>query len=321
MSIATQHAHSKPRQLDLFQSRLPKKPYCSDDLGQGLLIRSATTAVQRRYIQPNPPALQAWLVFDVDRPGAAMAWEDADLPPPMWTAANPQNAHAHLAYGLEIPVVTSDAARPAPVRLAAAIEAAYRDRLGADVGYSGLITKNPLHRSWEVRWWTEELYDLTYLSEFVDLAPYNRKNRRNIPEQGLGRNCLLFERLRRWAYRTVDQFRVGGMPFEAWHKAVLGKAEDYNGGFNDPLMVPEVKATAKSIANWTWTRYIGRLPDEQFAAIQAERGRRSGRTRLAQSQTRAEQARSLREAGKSNREIGEILSIHPKSVPRLLRSS
>ncbi|MFG7662142.1 replication initiation protein, partial [Klebsiella pneumoniae] len=35
----------------------------------------------------------------------------------------------------------------APLRYAAAIEAALREKLGADMGYSGLICKNPLHHN------------------------------------------------------------------------------------------------------------------------------------------------------------------------------
>ncbi|RJF06814.1 replication initiation protein, partial [Escherichia coli] len=41
--------------------------------------------------------------------------------PPTWTAQNPENGHAHIAYALSAPVAKSDAARLKPLRLLARI--------------------------------------------------------------------------------------------------------------------------------------------------------------------------------------------------------
>ena len=43
-------------QLDLFWDRLPNRPYCTDVLPHGLIIRHRDQASARRYIQPNSPA-------------------------------------------------------------------------------------------------------------------------------------------------------------------------------------------------------------------------------------------------------------------------
>ena len=52
------------------------------------------------------------------------------------------NGHAHLVYGLRVPVLTSSMeARQAPLRYLNAVEAAFRAKLDSDDGYSGLITK------------------------------------------------------------------------------------------------------------------------------------------------------------------------------------
>ncbi|VXG77148.1 Rep protein CDS [Salmonella enterica subsp. enterica serovar Derby] len=88
------------------------------------------------------------LLFDVDHPLAAMAWDAAGLPPPTWTAQNPENGHAHIAYALSAPVAKSDAARLKPLRLLARIQHAMTDALSADRGYVGLITKTPNHARW-----------------------------------------------------------------------------------------------------------------------------------------------------------------------------
>ncbi|EQD70364.1 replication protein, partial [mine drainage metagenome] len=72
-----------PLLLDIEQ--LPRRPYCSDDLTYGLQIRPRETAVKKRLIQINPPGICRFLIFDIDRIGAALAWEDASLPEPTWS--------------------------------------------------------------------------------------------------------------------------------------------------------------------------------------------------------------------------------------------
>ncbi|VXG73275.1 Rep protein CDS [Salmonella enterica subsp. enterica serovar Derby] len=98
------------------------------------------------------------LLFDVDHPLAAMAWDAAGLPPPTWTAQNPENGHAHIAYALSAPVAKSDAARLKPLRLLARIQHAMTDALSADRGYVGLITKTPNHARWRTTVWRPEPY-------------------------------------------------------------------------------------------------------------------------------------------------------------------
>ena len=107
-------------QLDPFTSRLPHRPYCTDDLTTGVWPRGREQAVRQRYIQPYPPAMVGCLVFDVDRQGAAFAWETGNLPAPSIVATNPANGHAHLFYAVETPVIKTDAARMEPVRFLAA---------------------------------------------------------------------------------------------------------------------------------------------------------------------------------------------------------
>ncbi|NMF90729.1 replication initiation protein [Aromatoleum petrolei] len=251
----------------IFQARLPRRPYCSDDLSRGLVIRPAATALRHRHLQPNAPLEVAWLVFDLDYPGAAFAWEKARLPPPTLTVVNPENAHAHLFYGLTTPVGMSDAARDAPIRYAAALQAAFLVKLCADPGYAGLIAKNPFHDAWRALW-VQHLFDLCELAEYVDLP----KRRPQLEVLGLGRNCSLFDELRAWAYQWVREYKRNDSTVEQWHRAVLGQAEKLN-AFTVPLSFTEVKAVARSVAKWTWRNFS----DESFSAIQSARGKRGGR--------------------------------------------
>ncbi len=62
--------------LQYFEENLPHRPYHTDDLAFGLRISGKGRALLARYIQQNQPHAQFWLVFDVDREGAAIDWSD-----------------------------------------------------------------------------------------------------------------------------------------------------------------------------------------------------------------------------------------------------
>ena len=93
--------------LELFNDRLPLKPYFTDELQYGLRIAGKERALLARYIQFNQPHAQYWLCFDVDRPGAAIDWSDRNAPAPTLTIMNKANGHAHLLYALKTAVRTA----------------------------------------------------------------------------------------------------------------------------------------------------------------------------------------------------------------------
>ena len=168
-------------QAAAFVERLPRRPYCTDDPAHGLHIRPQATALAYRHVQHNPPPHVSCIVFDVDRKPyeqrreGYQEWRDRDLPAPHWIAINPENGNYHLGYLLAAPVARTNAARLKPLRYLAAIEHVLAKKLGADMGYVGLITKNPVHRDWWTIWHNHEPYSLDYLAEFcpdADLAAY-----------------------------------------------------------------------------------------------------------------------------------------------------
>ena len=232
-----------------FYEKLPHKPYCSDDLGHGVIIRPKKTAIQKPYIQHNPPCLITSLVFDIDRSDAYFAWSDVNLPEPTWIAKNPENCHAHIGYMLATPVCTTHRARQNVIEYLAKIEQAYSLALGADRGYSGLITKNPCHTAWENHIFGVEPYELNYLADFVELTELKTDLRE---VSGLGRNCMMFDTVRYWAYKEIRAHR--GSTFDIWLRKVLEQCQNANGAFIEPLPYSEVKATAKSIARYCWKK-------------------------------------------------------------------
>jgi len=263
--------------LDLFNDRLPNKPYFSDDLHFGVRIAGKERAILAKYIQFNQPHAMFWLGFDVDRLGAAIDWSDRNAPAPTLTITNPENGHAHLLYALKTSIRTAPDGKMKPLKYAAAVENALRKKLEADVGYSGLICKNPNHGYWKIAVWQPELYTLDWLADSLDLNAANEKE--IIADYGLGRNCTLFDKIRKWAYRAIRQ---GWPEYDQWLQACYERGRAYNLQFPTPLDDGEVMGIAKSIAKWTVQHFSKESFDDYVkrthsSEIQSVRGRVGGK--------------------------------------------
>ena len=305
--------------LNFFKDVLPKKPYCTDELGL-LLIRPKEIAIQKRYIQQNSPFDLYWLVYDVDRPTSHFDWYDLRAPAPNITAMNLNNGHSHLFYGLEVPVIKcieNPKVHKKPLRYAAAIDVALSLKLDADPGYAGLISKNPLHKHWNVLVWQRELYDLNWLAGYLDLEPY-KDQRKHLPPVGLGRNCTLFELTCRWAY---SQRREAGLysSESCFIDAVTHYAAKKNEAFPVPLPYPEVKATGKSVGKWTWLK----MSQEGFDAWGDRRREKSIIVRQAKRANRAAEIRAykLEHPEMSNVKIAVVFGVNEITVRRALRDN
>jgi len=303
--------------LGLMLERLPRKPYCTDDLSAGTRVLPRRIALRRRYIQLDPPGRIAALVFDVDRPGAALAWDDVGLPPPSWSAQSPDSGRAHLGYVLSWPVYRQPAT--APGRYADAVYAAYKGRLGADPGYARLLAKNPFSPSWRTTCWRDEPYSLSELAEYVDLSSAPAPQRGDEAVQG-GRNVALFEALRAWAYTAVPLYwRPGGET--AWHDAVLDAAQRLSpevcaGNSRGLLSWSEIRAVARSVARWTWRHMppTGRralIERTHGSDVQSKRGTQKGAKHRVELMPRAQE---MRAGGASVREISAALGLGKSTV-------
>ncbi|MCD9472916.1 RepA protein [Photobacterium phosphoreum] len=267
-----------------------------------------------------------YLIFDIDRNGAVYAWYDENLPAPYWTSKNPENGHAHIVYRLKIPFCTSDIANLKPIQYAAAIQSAMIERLGADRGYAGLLTKNPKHPHWQNNVWTEYEYTLDELADYLDLRGHPLRGQQAI---GLGRNCELFENVRKWAYKTIREYWQPNYK-RSWNEAVYGEVESLNNQFTVPLPVSEVKAIAKSIANWTYRHFT----PEKFRQSQADKGRKGSKEDKAKagsiggSKSKGggrpdkkelwPKVMKLKALGYSNRSIAEDIGIGAATISRWL---
>ena len=304
-------------QLADFFNNLAYKPYCADDLLYGLQIRPKKTAINMQYIQGNQPCMIHYFFFDIDRAEAVMAWYDAHLPMPYWTAQTQKNGHAHICYKLEIPLCTSELASQKAISYAAKIQAGLANKLGADVGYSHLITKNPFHPDWRTTFWTERAYTLDYLADFVELP---KKLSKKQEVSGLGRNCTLFDTVRKWAYTAVRDYLHHHSSL-TWEKAVLTHLEALNGEFQEPLPYSEIKATAKSIANYCWRKF-SHAGFSEWQSNNAQRANakgacsKGGKARSQQFNDLRQQALQLHIQGMNNTKIAEHLNVSRKTITR-----
>lgn len=301
-------------QLKTFEDNLAKKPYCTDDKTFGLLIRPKASAIKKKYIQHNKPTSVKFLAFDCDFAGADQFIGDEHLPPPNFIAFNKDNGRSHVFYALEKEVYTVENARRKPIELLAAVEHRICTVLGADTAYTGFIVKNPCHSEWDVHEYKTTPWGLTEFLEYIELPARTPKKARDF---GLGRNVFLFDSTRYWAYAQVLSYRLSGAKTE-FFEAVLNYANQKNSQFPVPLSFPEVKATAKSIAKWTWTKYTGRLSNEEFSAKQAARGAKSGRVRVQNTIENRVMANLYSMMGLKQTKIASILNCGQKTVSRWL---
>lgn len=294
--------------------RLPYAPYSADDFKADMRIRRLAQALEKANLQVNLPTARLWLTFDVDHEDAANAWKRAGLPEPTWTAINPANGHAHLAWGLAVPVLLGcEAASEKALRYLAAIEACFAARLGADLGYRGVTTKNPLHPRWIVSHSDRlQLYTLHELGDGLPELPTYRPPRKAQQQAGEGRAVYLFHALRRWAVPAIREHWGAGP--EVWADLCRAHAVVINAQFPAPLEWREVRHAAKCVSRWTWRK----TTPEGFSAWQAKRGKESGAARRAVSEPKRARALELHGAGLVQRAIAAELGVNQSTVARWL---
>lgn len=240
---------------------LLEAPYharCSDDK-TAAISRPRHLALNFPYMQINRVGMSSWLIFDLDHSNP-LIWEDAGLPPPNLIVQDRNSGHSHLFYAI-IPVCTNDNARQRPIDYKNAIYEAFSRRLNSDPAYRGPVAKTPGHPWWK----TWELHNTTYeLGELADYVELEQKRWGSGPDLDAvshSRHCMLFEKLRWYAYSIVNEEREKGS-YGHFSRALEHYANSSNSfkktaGFSSDLTVAQVRATVKSVARWTWNHYRG----------------------------------------------------------------
>lgn len=301
--------------LETFKNNLPQKPYCTDELTFGLKIRSAETAIKKRYLQYNKPTDLRWFVYDVDRPTAHFDWYDCKVPSPNITVMNRQNGHAHLFYGLEVPVHTQTTAKKNPIRFASSIDVALIKSLEADEHFAELICKNPFNEFWDTKIWREASYDLAELADSLDLSVF-KDQRKMLPEIGLGRNCNLFDSTRFYAYREIRKPVQNYLFDELYSESdfidrCISYARHHN-LFKTPLPEKEILSIGKSVGKWVYRN----MSPEGFFEWAESRRKKSIEVRQEKSDEKKKEVLKLYERGLSKQAIAIYLDISRMQVNR-----
>ena len=249
--------------LNKFNASLPIKPYCTNDLQFGLKIRPKAQALQHKYIQANDNYIK-FLIVDCDHSNSQI-FEEVGLPSPNFIVRNPDNNHFHYVWALESPIYKDYINKAKNLAYFAKIQQVYTQLCKADPSYINLITKNPNHQHWK----TQNLnnfysYSLDELADYVEL-PTKLLKREVVGE---GRNCFLFESIRKIAYKEVLFYKNNQAKYEDFYNFILFKLEGLNVFQNAPsLAFNELKNIAKSVAKWTWSNFSA----TKFSAIQTTR--------------------------------------------------
>lgn len=260
------------QQKQYYQEQLPLFPFVSQNpQTEGLYKKKKDQAQDFKYIQHNPKNLVNFLVFDIDTPAGASIWHNEVIAPPNATATNRANGHAHLFYQLAAPVPKTSISRLKPLQYLAAIECHFSEILGADQNYANIISKNLLNDFWINDWIHDYKYTLDDLAEYLPDPEKQGKSKKldYNPNFGLGRNCSIFNDVRKYAYR-LRYLGKANTQSELYDQVLL-QCSLMNQQFLVPLNYSELKAISKSIANWTYNH----ITPEEFSNIQRQRGKKT----------------------------------------------
>ncbi|CAI3798162.1 hypothetical protein GLGCALEP_02010 [Pseudomonas sp. MM221] len=257
--------------LELYKSKLPPKPYHTNNYTFGKQVGSLKSALKSTYLQPNSLTHKYFIILDLDNDTSVLDWTDKGLPPPHLIVRNLDNGRSHMTYILNTSVKIDVSGRLKPLKYCSDVEHGLAVRVGADMNYNGLLTKNPFNSSaFKVLSFADQPYDLDYLNEFVDkeLVKKQReaKKKKNI-EDGFasGRNCTLFDNLRVWAYNNWQHHHPAEL-----QSVIHEQAEQFN-NFECQLGRREVDTIADSVY-----RFISRnFSMERLNELKSERAKQS----------------------------------------------
>ena len=254
--IQKEHSHIGHLAMERFLDTAPYFSRCGDTK-VATYIRPRDYAIKKPYMQANRADMISWLVFDLDHSNPNV-WDDRNLPTPNFVVRDRNKNTAHLFYAI-VPVCISNNARKKPVRFMKLVYKAMAKTMDADPSYTGVIAKTPHHPIWCTTEFHDYIYELSELAAHVDIEPLPSWQKKGKAEIGGSRNCTLFEKLRHYAYSIVEYDREHSH-YEAFKLRLEQYAEKCNDfisqGYNCNLSLSEIRATTKSVARWTWEKYI-----------------------------------------------------------------
>ena len=231
-----------------------------------------------------------------------------------WAVENKRTGGVHGVWTLANPVHRADMALAAPLKRYGRVSEYYAAALGADAGYTGVLTHNPMEDAqlpgFETHWLRREPYTLNELAGFV---PFGWR-RPKVSRTAVGRNCDVFAHCMRWAGAPENL----GLP-------VFNEAHRINGSFKLPLDPPEVGGISRSVERYR-RRWIkqgrfwgpGNCTYDHSSEAQAKRGKRSGQARRKRTKGRDQAIVQAVVSGQSMRSIAREYGLHHRAVEKIV---
>ncbi len=168
-----------------------------------------------------------------------------------------------------------------------------------------LLRESRLRSRWRTLWGSQPAYSLADLAEWTpEISQWTRPGAAGLT--AIGRNCDAFDAVRRWAYRHVMHRKADGVTLTEWRAMLRLEAELYTANAHRvPLPPAECRSIGDSIGRWTWRRFSA----AGFRAVQAARGRKSGRARREESSARDGEIRKLAADRWTHRAIAERVGV------------
>ena len=233
------------------------------------------------------------------------------LPRPNTIVQRRSNSHSHVSYFLAKPVHRGADAREAPLRLFARISEFYRQALGADPGYNGVLTHNPMHSAhrvgeFQTHWGCKEPYSLSELAE-----PIPKGWRLPVkPTTEAGRNDALLRVMMKWAGSPAN---IG--------LAVLPVARATNDATPAPLPDSEVAGLAKSVERYRdgWIAKGRFYTEDERQAWASAMGLQSAAVRRAANADRDIRIIEGYAAGWSQRHLAKLFKVSRGAIRHVLQ--
>ena len=219
-------------------------------------------------------AANSWpaITLDVDGTAAIAALITAtttgELPLPNLVVMRRESGNLHASWFLSSPVHRGDGARWRPQAALTRVAEYYRQAVGADPGYTGVLSLNPMyaaHRgAFKAAWGRQFPYELRELAAVI---PFGWRMP-TVKSTGIGRNVDLFR----------AAMRESGKPSN-WGRDVTPLLIAMNAQLPVPLDRDEALAIARSVNRINRRNLATGRTQRTFTAIQARRGYKSGAAR------------------------------------------
>ena len=274
-------------------------------------------------LELHPPHAYAAIILDCDStkdlddaPGKPW-WGGTPTPTPSWMVINERPRSAtrraggiHCVFALEVPIARHDAAHTLPLAYLAHVADRLSHHLGADPGYTGVLTRNPVNPG--PACYTHWARMLPYtLGELDKLLPKGKPPSHRLT--GIGRNCDLFKSMIAEVFRP----RWAGILGEGWAQGWLDHVRSLNIAMFAPDVLPE--SECRSIAKSCWKYWAPRYDPGRFSNIQTRRnGKRWHGDYAYDFDRQAQDVRELKAWGLKQVTIGAVVGLSQGRVSQIL---